>query len=305
MMHTFAEIIDEVQKGKPGRIAVAVAQDAAVLQAVYRAREMGITEAILVGEKATILSEAKKVDLDLQGFEIVSVENHIQAAKRAVELVRSGCASMLMKGRLETPDLLRAVLDKELGLRTGNLLSHVMLIEAEGYTRLFLMTDGAVVVAPDLKQKIEIIRNAAIVAHALGIVNPRVAPICAIELINPDMPATIDAAILTQMNRRGQLKGVTIDGPLALDNAVSMEAAKHKGIYGEVAGQADILLMPDIEAGNVFYKAVTYFGRTKTAGIVMGAAAPIILTSRADSMEAKLQSIATALLVSRFSSMTV
>lgn len=304
MMQNFGEIIEAVQKGKTSRIAVAVAQDAAVLKAVYRAREMGIAESILVGDEALILSEAKKIDLDLQGFEIVPAHNHIESAKLSVELVRSGRAGMLMKGGLETPDLLHAVLDKELGLRTGNLISHVMVVEAEGYDRLFLMTDGAMVVAPDLKQKIEIIQNAAKVANALGVANPRVAPICAIELINLDMPATLDAAILTQMNRRGQLKGVIVDGPLALDNAVSMEAAKHKGIFGEVAGQADILLMPDIEAGNVFYKAVTYFGRTKTAGIVMGASAPVILTSRADSMDTKLQSIATALLVSMVSPMT-
>ena len=199
-----------------------------------------------------------------------------------------------MKGMVATANFLRGVLNKEKGLRSGKTLSHVYIHQIKGYDRIFFISDPAFNMYPELKVKVDIIKNVVELAHAFGVACPKVAALAAVEVVNPDMPPTMDAAILTQMNRRGQIKGCLIDGPLALDNAVSPESAHHKGIKSDVAGYADILHVPTIESGNMLAKAIVYFSENKTAGIVLGAKAPIVLTSRADSAEAKLLSIASA-----------
>jgi phosphate butyryltransferase len=199
-----------------------------------------------------------------------------------------------MKGNVPTAVLLKAVLNKEFGLRTGHVLSHVAAFEIPDYNRLIFVTDAAMNIAPDLNQKVQIVKNAVNVARSLGIECPKVAPLAAVEVVNPDMQATLDAAVLTQMNARGQIQNCQIDGPLALDNAVSAFAAEHKGIVSEVAGQADILLVPTIEVGNVLYKSLIYFAKAKVGAVIAGAKAPIVLTSRADSAESKLYSLAVA-----------
>lgn len=299
MLRSFAEIINVVRRGEPKTIAVAMAQEPEVLQAVANARKLGLARSILIGDEKAIKAAAEEAGLELEGFEILAESEPARAAQLAVELVREGKADILMKGLVGTAQLLRAILDREKGLRTGQILSHVAVFEPAGYNRLFLLTDAAMNIAPDLGRKVELIKNAAQIARALGIEKPKVAPICAVELVNPDMPATIDAALLAKMADRGQLPDVSVDGPLALDNAVSREAATRKGIISSVAGVADILLVPNIEVGNVLYKTLHCFcPGVKIAGLVAGAQAPVVLTSRADTHETKLLSIALSLLTS-------
>lgn len=297
-MNSFNDILESLKVAEKRIISVACAQDDDVLQAVENARKLNIADAILVGDADKIKDIAGENDIDISNYRIIDVKDKNEAAKEAVRQVSSGQADMLMKGIIGTADFLRAVLDKEIGLRTGRVLSHVAVFELQRFQRLMLLTDAAMVVAPDLKTKVDIILNAAEVARKIGIQKPKVAALAAVEVVNPDMPATLDAAALSKMSDRGQLKDILVDGPLALDNAVSVESAKHKGIVSDVAGMADILLAPDIEAGNVLYKSITYFAGGMITGIVMGAKAPIILTSRSDSDEAKLNSIALATLVS-------
>ncbi|GLC29743.1 phosphate butyryltransferase [Clostridium omnivorum] len=296
-MKSFQEVLEKVKNNEMKKIAVAAAQDEPVLEAIRDAKACGLADAILVGDKEKIEAIADKIHFDLTGIEIVNEPDGTKAALKAVELVSSGKADMLMKGLLETSTILRAVLNKEVGLRTGKLMSHVAVFEVPGYDRLLFVTDAAFNMYPDLKAKIDILNNAVSVAKAVGIETPKVAPICAVEVVNPDMPATVDAAILTQMNNRGQIKGCIVDGPLATDNALSEEAAKHKKISGPVAGKADILLLPNIEAGNVMYKTLSYTTNSKNGGILVGTSAPVVLTSRADSPETKMHSIALAALV--------
>lgn len=257
-------------------------------------QKMGIADAILVGDKDLILNLATTLQINLDGFEIIDEKDNKNACMKAVELVSNKKADMLMKGLVDTATFLKAVLDKEKGLRTGKVLSHVAVFEVPALNRLLIITDAAMNIAPDLNTKKQILENAVDVAHAIGIDTPLVAPVCAVEMVNVDMPATIDAAVLSKMNDRGQIKGCIVDGPLAIDNALSEEAAKHKGIKSRVAGRADIILVPNIETGNVMYKTLTYTSNAKTGGIIVGASAPIILTSRADSEESKLYSIALA-----------
>jgi len=289
---SLAELLARAREYGPLRLAVAAAEDDEVLLAVKAAREQGIATPLLVGQEDKIRVRAQEVGFDLSGVAVYNEPGVAGCARRAVELVSSGQADLVMKGLMSTADILRAVLDKEVGLRTGRILSHVMIYELPGYDHLFFLTDGGMNPAPDLKQKADIVANAVETAHALGIVRPKVAALAAVEVVNPDMPATLDAAALAQMGARGQIKDCLIDGPLALDNAISTEAAAHKGIKSPVAGQADILLVPDIEAGNLLGKAMTYFGHGKSAGIIVGARTPVVLVSRADPHETKLLSIA-------------
>jgi phosphate butyryltransferase len=226
---------------------------------------------------------------------VVHADSNDKAAELAVRAVSTRKATVLMKGNIPTSDLLKAVLNKEYGLRTGKVLSHVSVFEIPEYDRLTFVTDAGMNIAPDLEQKAQIIKNAAALARAIGIEYPKVAPIAAVEVVNPAMQATIDAAALTVMNKRGQIPGCIVDGPLALDNAVSALAAEHKGIHSEVAGRADILLVPTIEVGNVLYKSLIYFAKAKVGAVIAGAKAPIVLTSRADSAESKLYSLALAI----------
>lgn len=297
MIKAFDEIIKAAKEKGPKIIAVAVAQDTEVLSAVNGAKNLGVANAILVGDKDEIAKAAKNCDVDINKFEVIDIKEKSEACRKAVELVSTGKAHIVMKGLVDTALILKAVLDEKIGLRTGNVLSHVAVFDVPGYDRLFYVTDAAMNIAPDLEKKKQIIENAVQVANSLGNDNPKVAVLAAVEKVNPKMQATLDAAELIKMNEAGELQGCTIGGPFALDNAVSMEASMHKGITHPVAGNADILMVPVIEAGNMLYKSMVFFARAKNAGIIVGAKAPVVLTSRADSDEAKLNSIAIGVLM--------
>lgn len=297
MIKNFEDVLQKVKQQKIKKLAVAVAQDRHVLEAIKDADEQGIAQAILVGDRIKIAAIAEQLYMDLTRFELVDEADSNKAALKAVELAVLGKADMVMKGLIDTASFLRAVLNKENGLRTGKLMSHVAVFEINNFDRLIFLTDGAFNMYPELKDKIDIVNNAVVVAKAVGVENPKVAPVCAVEVVNPSMKATVDAAILSKMNDRGQIKGCIIDGPLALDNALSEEAAAHKGVKGPVAGKADILLVPNIEAGNIMYKTLTYTSNCKNGGLLVGTSAPVVLTSRNDSHESKLYSIALAALV--------
>ncbi|MEA4961567.1 phosphate butyryltransferase [Lutispora sp.] len=298
MIKAFDEIVKSAKKKGPKTLAVAVAQDAEVLTAVNTAKDLGIAEAILVGDKEEILKAAGNCGVELAKFEIIDEKDKTEACRKAVSLIAEGKAHIVMKGLVDTAIILKAVLAEEAGLRTGNVLSHVAVFEVNGFDRLFIVTDAAMNIAPNLEQKKQIIENAVKVAHAMGNEEPKVAVLAAVEKVNPKMQATLDADALTEMNRKGEIRGCQIAGPFALDNAVSIEAAKHKGIDHPVAGHADILMVPQIEAGNMLYKSMVFFARAQNAGIIVGAKVPIVLTSRADSDIAKLNSIAIGVLMS-------
>lgn len=289
-------IMEQCRKYAPKRIAVAAAEDAAVLQSLADAYKLGLVQPIICGDIERIDATARLHNIDISPFEIIETDHDRQSISIAVSLVRSGRAELLMKGFVQTADLLRGVLDKDTGISAGGILSHVAAIFCPALSRFLLVTDGAMCMYPDLKTKIALIQNAVLVAHAMGIEHPKVAPLAAVEVVNPGMQATLDAAALVQMNRRGQITGCEVDGPLAFDVAVSEEAARHKGINSNVAGSADILLFPNIEAANATYKAITILAGGIAGGVVMGAQVPIVLTSRADSSESKVFSIALACL---------
>lgn len=299
MSRNFDELLLKLKTVNTKKVAVAVAQDEPVLEAIKEAKLQGIADAILVGNEKEIREIAEKIDMDLSQFEIIDEKDIKKAALLGVELVSKGKADMVMKGLVDTATFLRSVLNKDVGLRTGKLMSHVAVFEIEGIDRLILLTDAAFNIYPDLKAKVQIINNSVMVAKACGIDTPKVAPVCAVEVVNPEMPSTIDASLLAKMSDRGQIKGCIVDGPLALDNAWSEEAAHHKGVTGPVAGKADILVLPNIESANVMYKTLTYTAKTKNGGILVGTSAPVILTSRADSFETKVNSIALAALVAK------
>jgi len=278
-------------------VAVAAAEDEEVIEAVTMALDNNFGKFILFGDREKIsqlLSEKNEKYTKSERLQIVHANSKVQAAELAVKAVHLNEANVLMKGNVPTATILKAVLNKEFGLRTGRVLSHVAVFEVPGYDRLIVVTDAAMNIAPDLEQKAQIISNAVAVARAIGIETPKVAPLAAVEVVNPAMSATLDAAALSTMNQRGQITDCIVDGPLALDNAVSMVAAEHKGIDSEVAGQADILLVPNIETGNVLYKSLIYFANAKVGAVIAGAKAPIVLTSRADTAESKLYSLALA-----------
>ncbi|MEW8969197.1 phosphate butyryltransferase [Mesobacillus jeotgali] len=279
-------------------VAVAAAEDSEVLEAVAKAVNLKLADFLLYGNEGEIermIAAEHPVLADSSSVKIISAPNNTLAAEMAVKAVKNKEADVVMKGNIPTAVILKAVLNKEYGLRTGAVLSHVAVFEVPGYDRFTIVTDAAMNISPDVEQKAQIIKNAVKVAHSIGIDLPKVAPLAAVEVINPAMQATVDAASLTMMNKRGQIPGCIVDGPLALDNAVSQIAAEHKGIKSEVAGKADILLVPAIEVGNVLYKSLIYFANAKVGAVIAGAKAPIVLTSRADSAESKLYSLALAL----------
>lgn len=301
-MNHISEIIEKAKTFGRRKLAVASAQESSVLEAVVDAYNEGIAEPILVGDPVAIRAAAKEANggkgVDISRFELIEEANVSAAAARAVALVRSGEAAFLMKGIIDTSLLLRAALNKETGINAGRLASHVAVMEVQTYHKLLVLTDAALNIAPDVPAFVDIINSAVVVANALEVKTPKVALLAAVEKVNPDkMPCTVTASILTQMNRRGQIKNCIIDGPLALDNAISAESARIKKIQSDVAGDADILVTPDIEAGNILYKCLIDLAGAKGAAIVMGAAVPIVLTSRADTAETKLASIALASLL--------
>jgi phosphate butyryltransferase len=287
-------LIERCRHKTPRRIAVAAAGDAPVLTAVVNAYNEGVAVPILFGKTDTIHQIARQSNLDISAFRIIEADGDLSAVAGAVSMVRNGDADVLMKGLVQTADLLRGVLNKEAGLRGSGVISHVAAIDCDQLDRTILLTDCAICTYPDLKTKVQIINNAVAVANGIGTELPKIALLAAVEVINQEMPATLDAAALVQMNRRGQINGCVIDGPLALDGALSVEAAAHKKIISDVAGRADILLFHNIEAGNAAYKALTTVADCLAGGVVMGASAPIVLTSRADSSDSKLFSIALA-----------
>ena len=297
MAKSFKDLLDLSIKRGPKTMSVAVAQDKDVLLAVKNARDLGIVNPILVGDEEKIIEIAKEIKFDLKDVEIIHEKDSTLAARKATELVSSGKASILMKGLIDTAIIMKQVLDSEIGLRTGKVISHVAVFDMPTYHKIFFVTDAAMNIAPDLLQKKEIIENAIELAHSLDIEIPKVAVIAAKEKVSPKMEATVHAKELSDMFENGEFKDAIVDGPLALDNAVSKESAKIKGIESQVAGDADILLVPDIDAGNVLYKSLTFLGNAKSAGLILGTKAPIVLTSRADNEEAKLNSIALAVLM--------
>ena len=299
MSDRFQPFVDLAREAGALRVAVAHPCSAAAVQAACEARDAGLIVPLLVGPRARIQAAAQAAQVSLEGVALHDAPHSHAAAQAAVDLVRSGQADLLMKGSLHTDELLQAVLDREQGLRTDRRLSHVFVIDIPDQPRLLFVTDGAINIAPDLSVKRDICQNAIELAHALGIERPRVALLCAVETVNAAMPATVDAAALCKMADRGQITGAVLDGPLALDNAISEEAARVKGIVSEVAGRADILMAPDIEAGNILAKQMAFMGHAQVAGVVLGARVPIVLTSRADSVHARLASCAVAACMTR------
>ncbi|MBM7693237.1 phosphate butyryltransferase [Peribacillus deserti] len=279
-------------------VAVAAADDGEVIDAVAAAIEQRLARFHLFGnsDKIEHLLESKQKGLsEHSSIDIYHAASIEKAAELAVQSVRLNEASVLMKGNISTAVILKAVLNKEAGLRTENMLSHVAAFQIPGQTRMIFITDAAMNISPDLTAKADIIKNAVAIARSIGIEMPKVAALAAVEVVNPKMPATVDGALLAQMNRRGQIKDCIVDGPLALDIAISAAAAEHKGIQSEAAGMADILLVPNIETGNSLYKSLVYFAGAKVGAVIAGARAPIVLTSRSDSAESKLFSLALAI----------
>lgn len=279
-------------------VAVAIAEDLEVKEAVALALENNLANFILFGNEHLIYEmyeELLKNSDYINRIKIVHAETVQEAAKRSVESVRLGDASIVMKGNLSTSILLKEVLNKEYGLRDQSVLSHVAIFEVPNREKAVIVTDAAMNIAPTLEQKAKIIENSVKIVRKIGIETPKVAVLAAVEVVNPAMPATIDAATLTVMNARGQIKNCIVDGPLALDNAISIEAAEHKGLKGDVAGQADILLVPTIETGNILYKSLVFMANAEVAALIAGAKAPIVLTSRSDSAKTKLYSLALAI----------
>ena len=292
MITSFDQILNQVVTEPTRRLAVAAAAQPEVLRSVKQAQDQGIVTSLLVGDEAEIRRLAEDIDMNLDEVEIVDTPDDLSAAHLATQAVHEGRADLLMKGYIHTDDFLRAVLDKQTGLRTGSIMSHAFLLEAPEQSKLLMVTDGGMNIAPDLEMKAAIIMNAVYLAHLLSNHCPNVGVLAAVELVNPNMPATLDAAALGAMARRGQFPKCIVDGPFAMDNAISVAAAQIKAIPGEVAGQCDILLVPDIEAGNILIKTFSFLCGGKSAGVLIGAQAPVVLTSRADTAEARLRSIA-------------
>ena len=280
--------------------AVVAPEEASALGGALHAAQHNLIRPILVGSAKGIAATAREIGADLAGIEIVDVEGDDAAAARAVELVRAGKAQALMKGHLHTDVLLHHVVKADGGLRTGRRLSHVFVMDVPGLDHVLIISDAAINIAPDLETKVDITQSAIDVALALGIETPKVGVLSAVETVNPKMPSTLDAAALAKMSERGQIRGGVVDGPLAMDNAIDAAAAKTKGITSLVAGHADILIVPNIEAGNMLAKELTFVAHAEAAGLAVGAAVPIILTSRADSDKTRLASCAIATLVQAY-----
>lgn len=299
MIRDLTELLLKAKNSPVRKMAVAAAEDEHVLKALQDAVREEVIIPVLVGNKEEIERIAQSIGFSLDGIELIdNREGGFVSAQIAVAKVKNGEADFIMKGFVSTSDLLKAVLDKESGLRTDQLLSHVAFFESPYYHKIFCATDVAMNIAPDLEAKAQIIRNAVKACREIGIENPKVAVAAAVEVVNPKMEATVHAALLKEMNQNGSLTGCIVDGPFAIDIAVNAEAARHKGIGGEVAGDCDVILAPDIEAGNLFYKALNFLGGAVSAAVVMGASVPVVLTSRSDNERSKLLSIALASLIS-------
>ncbi len=292
MLTKLSQLLELIDKNhKPKRMILAASEDASSLTAVVEAAKKEIIRPILVGDLEKTRGMADIMKLDINDFEMIQADNPADAAAKAVKMIHDKEGDVLMKGKVGSSDMLRSVLNKEYGLRTGKLLSHFAYFEVENYHKLIALTDVAMNIAPNLTEKIAILNNAVNVLNNLGIEKPKVAVLGAVEKVNTEMGATLDAALLSKMNQRDQILNCIVDGPLAFDNAISLESARHKEIKSEVAGDTDLLLMPDIEVGNVLYKSLVFFANAKVASIIVGASVPIVLTSRSDSDQAKFDSI--------------
>ncbi len=301
MSKTFAELVSKVSEFEMKKVSIAVAQDSAVLEAVRAAKDRKIADAILVGDEDKINAVAKEINVDISDFEIIDVKDDVEASLTAVKLVRDGVADMYMKGLINTKDFLKSVLNKECGLRTGNPLSHVCVFDVKGIDHLLFLTDVAFIPYPTLEDKANIINNTLEITKACGVDNPKVAPLAAVEVVNPKMPVTVEAAELTQMNKDGKITGCIVDGPLSLDLAIDPEAAKHKGATDRaIQGDADVLLFPDIHAGNLVYKAMVHTADAVNGNLLTGTKAPVILTSRSDTFEVKVNSLALGAVVAEY-----
>ncbi len=293
MIRDLSELVQRAKNRGRCTVAVAAAEDEDVLISLLHAMKEGFVHPLLIGDSDRISAAARSAGVPTEGMEVLdNREGAAVSAQLAVKMVREGDAGMLMKGHVGTADLLKAVLDKEKGLNTGGLLSHVAFFQSPYYHKLFGLTDAAMNIAPDLEGKRQILLNAVELCHRLGIINPKVAVAAAVEKVNPKMEATVHAAALKEMNASGQLPGCLVDGPFAIDIAFKRESAQLKGIGGEVAGDADLILAPDIEAGNMFYKALNFLGGAVSAAVVTGTSVPIVLTSRSDNDRSKLLSLA-------------
>jgi len=298
MSKTFDDLLWKVNSCDKKKLAVAVAQDKAVLEAVKAAKERNIADSILVGDADKIREIGASLSMNMDEYEVIDVKDTVEASLTAVKLVHDGKADMYMKGLLDTKTFLKSVLDKEVGLRTGKPLSHVCVFEIPGINRLLFLSDVAFMPYPTLEEKKCIIEYTVEIAKACGVECPKVAPLAAVEVVNPKMPNTVEAAELTRMNDEGEITGCIVDGPLSLDIALYKEAAEEKGALNrKVAGDADILVFPDIHAGNLVYKAIVHMVQCKNGNILTGTQAPVILTSRSDDCETKVNSIALAAVV--------
>ncbi|QRX62938.1 bifunctional enoyl-CoA hydratase/phosphate acetyltransferase [Dysgonomonadaceae bacterium zrk40] len=292
-IHDLSELVQRAKERGRCTVAVAAAEDEDVLISLYHAMQEGFVAPLLIGDSEKIAASSRHAGISTGEMEVLdNREGAAVSAQIAVAKVREGRAGMLMKGHVGTADLLKAVLDKEKGLNTDGLLSHVAFFETPYYHKVFGLTDAAMNIAPDLEGKRQILLNAVKLCHRLGIVNPKVAVAAAVEKVNPKMEATLHAAALKEMNRNGELPGCVVDGPFAIDIAFNRESALLKGIEGEVAGDVDLILSPDIEAGNMFYKALNFLGGAVSAALVTGTSVPIVLTSRSDNDRSKLLSLA-------------
>jgi phosphate butyryltransferase len=295
---TFDQLLAAAQAKGPKRVAVVFAHEPNTLQAVHQAHERELAECILIGDAAAIHETASIQNLNLKPAQVIQEDYPDDAARRAVEMINADEADLAMNGLAQPRHLIEAALDRTHGLRTGRLLTDVSIFEIPSMDRLILVSDIGIVVSPTMEQRIGIVRNAIEVAHALSIEQPRVAILAATEMVNPKIPLSMEAANLSKMAQRGQIKGALVDGPLALDNAISPEAARIKGINSDVAGYADILIAPDIEAGNILAKTIIYFAQGKMASVVVGGRCPLVLPSRSDPPETKLMSMALGIYLS-------
>jgi phosphate acetyltransferase len=293
----YERLIETARKLPTVTMSVAHPCDEVSLESVVEATRLGIIKPVLVGPIARIRAAAQSANLDISGLELVDAEHSNDSAVKAVELVRSGRAEALMKGSLHTDELMGAVVSRDRGIRTARRISHCFIMDVPGHPHPLVITDAAVNIAPSLEAKVDIVQNAIDLARAMGVEQVRVAILSAMETVNPKVPSTIEAAALCKMADRGQITGAVLDGPLALDNAISLEAVKVKGIVSDVAGLANILLVPDLEAGNMLAKSLSFLAGADAAGIVLGARVPIVLTSRADSLLTRLASCAVAVAV--------
>lgn len=298
MIHDLTELLNKAKQRPLRRIVVVAAEDENVLKSLQSAMSEGIIAPILVGNREKIEAIAQQIEFDISEVEIIdSTYKDDGSVAIAINLIRNGKADILMKGLIHTSELLKGVIDKQRGLPIAQLLSHVALFQSPYYHKVFCITDVAMNIAPDLETKVKILKNAVNLFHLLGIENPKVAIAAAVEKVNSKMEATVHAAKIKEMNKNGDIKGCIVDGPLAIDLAINREAAISKGVVSEVAGDCDIVIVPDIEAGNMVYKTLNFLGGAKSAAIITGASVPIVLTSRSDDDETKLHSIALASLL--------